>query len=212
MKKKIALVLLCIVVYTLLWGCSPAQTEMTGSEDPAGGDKAFTNQPDDNGKPVSYEDFKGKRFSVITGSVFDGVVDRIFNASEKLYFNNTVEEIEAVKLGKTDAVLMDDVSASISLKTGPFDNLQVLPVPLTEFDFEYGVFSTRQDIIDQYNQFLAQIKANGMLEEIQERWLKSNAFEAVMPEIPLTGENGTLTVAVMATYPPFTFTRVRRVF
>ena len=110
-----------------------------------------------------------------------------------------------MKLGKTDAVLMDDVSASISLKTGPFDNLQVLPVPLTEFDFEYGVFSTRQDIIDQYNQFLAQIKANGMLEEIQERWLKSNAFEAVMPEIPLTGENGTLTVAVMATYPPFTF-------
>lgn len=60
-------------------------------------------------------------------------------------------------------------------------------------------------IIEQYNRFLAQIKADGTLEEMQERWLKSNAFAAVMPEIPLTGENGTLTAAVAATYPPFVF-------
>ncbi len=141
----------------------------------------------------------------MTGSLFDGVADRIFNASEKLYFNNTVGEIEAVKQGKADAALMDDVAASLSLRAGQYDGLQVLPVPLAELDFEYGVFSVRQDIIEQYNEFLAQIKADGTLKEMQERWLKSYAFEAIMPEIPLTGENGTLTVAIMATYPPFSF-------
>ena len=131
--------------------------------------------------------------------------DRVFNASAKLYFNNTVEEIEAVNLGKTDAALMDDVAATLSLKNGPYDNLQVLPLPMPELDFDYGVFSMRQDIIEQYNKFLAEIKADGTLKDMQERWLKSNAFEAVMPEILLTGKNGTLTAAIMATYPPFTF-------
>lgn len=206
MKKGIAVVLLCLVaVPALLWGCSQAQAEMARSEDFIGGDKVFTNQSDNYFEPATYEDFKGKRFSILTGSLFDGVADRIFNASEKLYFNNTIEEIEAVKLGKADAALMDDVIATLSLQEGQYDGLQVLPVPLTELDFEYGVFSVRQDIIEQYNEFLAQIKADGTLKEMQERWLKSYAFEAVMPEILLTGENGTLTAAIMATYPPFTF-------
>ncbi|MDD4238985.1 MAG: ABC transporter permease subunit [Desulfotomaculaceae bacterium] len=206
MKKGIAIVLLCFVAVTaLLLGCSKAQAEMAHSEDFIGGDKVFTNQSSDYLEPATYEDFKGKRFSIVTGSLFDGVADRIFNASEKLYFNNTVEEIEAVKLGKADAALMDDVTATLSLQAGQYDDLQALPVPLAELDFEYGVFSMRQDIIEQYNEFLAHIKADGTLKEMQDRWLKSYAFEAVMPEIPLTGENGTLTAAIMATYPPFTF-------
>lgn len=110
-----------------------------------------------------------------------------------------------MKLGKADAALLSDVIASVSLLTGPYDDLQAIPVPLAELEFEYGVFSMQQDIIDQYNQFLAQIKADGTLEEMQERWLKGNAFEATMPEISLKGENGTLTAAVAATYPPFVF-------
>jgi polar amino acid transport system substrate-binding protein len=206
MKKGIAVVLLCLVaVPALLFGCTKAQAKMAHSEGFIGGDKVFTNQSDDYLEPATYEDFKGKRFAILTGSLFDGVADRIFNASEKLYFNNTVEEIEAVKLGKADAALMDDVAATLSLQAGQYDGLQALPVPLAELDFEYGVFSMRQDIIEQYNDFLAHIKADGTLKEMQDRWLKSYAFEAVMPEIPLTGENGTLTAAIMATYPPFTF-------
>jgi len=207
MKKVIAVILLCLfAIPSLHWWYSQAQAETVQSEGITGSDKVFpNNQAGDSYEPLTYEDFKGKRFAVLTGSVFDEVADKIFNASEKLYFNSTVEEIEAVKLGKVDAVLMDEVAATLSLCSGQYDSLQALPVPLPELNLEYGVFSVRQDIIEQYNEFLASIKADGTLEEMQERWLKSNAFEAVMPEIPLTGENGTLTVAIMATYPPFTF-------
>lgn len=207
MKKGMIIIILFFAVMFLLLPAYPqAQAETGRDEDPAGGERVSTVLPDDYFiEPKTYEDYIGKRFSIMTGSVFDGVADRIFNASEKLYFNNTVEEIEAVRLGKTDAALMDDVAAGLALKVGQYDGLQALPVPLAELDFEYGVFSTRQDIIGQYNEFLAQIKADGTLAEMQERWLKSYAFEAVMPEISLTGANGTLTVAIMATYPPFTF-------
>lgn len=154
---------------------------------------------------VTYQDFAGKRFSILVGSLFDQVADDVFGASEKLYFNNTVEEIEAVKLGKTDAALMDDVAAAQSLQAGEYSALTSIPVSVPGLALPYGVFSSKQDVIDQYNLFLAEIEADGTLAEMQQRWLKAYAFDATMPDIPLTGENGTLTVAIMATYPPFTF-------
>lgn len=69
MKKKIALILLCFVAVTVLWGYPLAQAETTEREEPTISDKAFTSQTDDQEKQVTYEDFKGKRFAVMTGSV-----------------------------------------------------------------------------------------------------------------------------------------------
>ncbi len=153
---------------------------------------------------AKYEDFIGKRFSVMVGSLFDGVADRVFQASEKLYFNNTLEEIEAVRLGKTDAALMDDVAASQALQAGDYASLMAVPVPLPELDLSYGVFSANPEIIEQYNAFQAELIQSGMMAEMQERWLKAYALDAVMPEIPVGGD-GMLTVAIMPTYPPFAF-------
>jgi polar amino acid transport system substrate-binding protein len=153
----------------------------------------------------NYEAYSGKRFSILTGSIFDTIADDTFHAAEKLYFNNTVEEIEAVRLGKTDAALLDDVAAAQSLQSGQYEDLIALPVDLPELDLPYGVFSTQQGIIDKYNAFLAEIEADGTLADMQDRWLKTYSLDTPMPDIPLSPENGTLKVAIMATYPPFTF-------
>jgi|GEM_PF-4927185 len=133
MKKKTVLVFLCLVAVTVLGGYLLMQTKRTERKSA------------DAGRQVSYEDFRGKRFGIMTGSVYDVVADRIFNPSEKLYFNNVVEEIQGVKLGKADAALLSDVIATLCLKSGPYDDLQTLPVPLEELNFEYGVFSTRPE-------------------------------------------------------------------
>ena len=155
MKKKIALVLLCFAAVTVLWGHPSAQAEMAANEVPAAGEKAFTRQTDDDGGVLTYEDFIGKRFAVMTGSTYDSVADKVFKTSEKLYFSNNVETVEAVKLGKADAALLGDVIATLCLNSGPYDDLQTLPIPLEGLEFEYGVFSTRKEVIDQYNQFIS---------------------------------------------------------
>ncbi len=196
MRKGTAQLLFYLIAATLIFGFPKAMAAGLGDQ---------ANPDPGSGGMVTYEDYIGKRFAVMTGSTYDEVASRVFHASEKLYFSNTVEEIEAVKLGKADAALISDVIAAISLNSGPYEDLQVLPIPMEELYYDYGVFSIQEDIIHQYNQFLEQIKKDGTLEEMQERWLTGNAFEAVMPEIPLTGENGTLTAAVAATYPPFVF-------
>jgi ABC-type amino acid transport substrate-binding protein len=161
--------------------------------------------PGDDGV-LTYDDFSGKRFSILVGSVFDEVADEHFDPANKLYFNNVVEEIEAVRLGKTDAALLDNTAAAQSLQSGSYPELTAIPVPIEGLDMPYGVFSKNQEIIDKYNVFLAEIEADGTLKAMQERWLTSYAYDAVMPEIE-TPQNpsGTLKVAIMATYAPFTF-------
>jgi ABC-type amino acid transport substrate-binding protein len=155
---------------------------------------------------LTYDDFYGKRFSILVGSIFDEVADEHFDPKEKLYFNNVVEEIEAVKLGKTDAALLDMTAAVQSLESGSYPGLTTLEVPIEGLDLPYGVFSTKQDIIDKYNAFLSEIEADGTLKEMQDRWLMSYALTAEMPDIKMPeNPSGTLTVAIMATYAPFTF-------
>ncbi|MDR0991494.1 MAG: transporter substrate-binding domain-containing protein [Ruminococcus sp.] len=155
---------------------------------------------------LTYDDFYGKRFSILVGSIFDEVADKNFAPKDKLYFNNVVEEIEAVKLGKTDAALLDDTAAAQSLESGAYPELTAIDVPIAGLDLPYGVFSTNQDIIDKYNAFLAEIEADGTLAEMQDRWLRSYALEATMPDIKMPeNPTGTLKVAIMATYAPFTF-------
>jgi polar amino acid transport system substrate-binding protein len=155
---------------------------------------------------LTYDDFYGKRFSILVGSIFDEVADEHFAPREKLYFNNVVEEIEAVKLGKTDAALLDNTAAAQSLESGAYPELTAIDVPIEGLDLPYGVFSTKQDIIDKYNAFLAEIEADGTLSQMQDRWLTSYALEAQMPDIKMPeNPSGTLTVAIMATYAPFTF-------
>ncbi|MDR0903012.1 MAG: transporter substrate-binding domain-containing protein [Ruminococcus sp.] len=185
--KRILTVILAAVL--MLCGCS-----------------AQNANPDSNGDGViTYEDYSGKRFSILVGSIFDGVADEHFNPSRKLYFNNVVEEIEAVNLGKTDAALVDGAAAVQSLGSGMYPDLTTIDVPIEGLDLPYGVFSADDEIISRYNEFLAEIEADGTLKEMQDRWLNSYSLETVMPEIAAPeNPSGTLKVAIMATYPPFT--------
>jgi polar amino acid transport system substrate-binding protein len=188
--KKITAAIMAAICLTLA-GCG-------------GGGAAFDPLADD-GK-MTYEDYEGRRFSILVGSIFDEVADEHFAPSEKLYFNNVVEEIEAVKLGKTDAALLDNTAAAQSLESGAYPELTAIDVPIEGLDLPYGVFSKSQDLIDKYNEFLAGIEADGTLKEMQDRWLTSYALEAKMPEIEMPDNpTGTLKVAIMATYAPFTF-------
>ena len=152
-----------------------------------------------------YTDFTGKRFAVMVGSVFDKIADRVFNTSEKLYFNNVIDGLQAVKQGKADAMMLDNLVAMVNLSDDNFKELAVAEVPFEELNFEYAVFSSKQEVIDQYNLFLREIKENGSYDEMVQRWFTDFDIAKNMPEFELTGHNGTLNVAINAAYPPFMY-------
>ncbi len=150
-------------------------------------------------------DFKGSNFAILVGSLYDEIADSMFEAKEKLYFPSVPDELNAVSLGKADAALLDEVVAKVQLRMGGIDNMVSLPVNDASLDMEFGVFSARQDIIDEYNIFLAEIQADGTYDEMFTRWVDNFDASAPVPDIPLTGEKGTLTFAINSSFPPFSF-------
>jgi len=152
-----------------------------------------------------YTDFMEKHFAVMVGSVFDEIADRVFNASEKLYFNNVIDGLQAIKQGKADVMLLDNLVAMVNLSDDPFKELAVTMVPLNELNFEYAVFSSKQEVIDLYNLFLLEIKENGIYDEMVQRWFTDFDMAKKMPEFELSGQSGTLEVAINAAYPPFVY-------
>lgn len=78
-------------------------------------------------------------------------------------------------------------------------------------DIEYGAMfqknSKKADKLRQeFNQFLAKIKADGTMKELEEIWVEnSDESKQVVDRTGLTGENGKLTYATCTTQHPFSY-------
>jgi len=194
MKKVITFSLIAVMFVLLVTACTSEREEQLQGENR----KIQTND-------LSYTDFFGKRFAVMVGSVFDRIAEETFNSAENLVYNSIIDEIIAVNIGRADAALMDNVVAMVNLSGGDFPDLETIIVPLEELDFAYSVFSSNQELIDKYNEFLAQINENGIYDEMYNRWFMDFDQSRQIPDIELENRNGVLTAAINASYPPFAF-------
>ena len=184
MKTKILLSFILIFIFTFtLAGCS-------------------ADTADENPLEV-YTDFAGTRIGVVTGTICDVVTENDIGATA-VYYSEIGPAVEDVRLGRIDGFMVDlSILEVISNQIG---GLRVVEVPREIFSGPMGAISSDQNIIDRFNIFLAELEASGELEKIQYYWLKDNpGSDPPMPDIPLTGENGILTVATSGIGIPFTY-------
>jgi len=159
-----------------------------------------------NEEPVlSYTDFVGKKIGVYTGAICEQVAMDI--NSIPAYYTELSAGLEDIRKGRISG-FMTDLSMLMVLAASPGnEDLQVVKVPTEFFIAPMGAISANQNIIDRFNIFIAEIKASGTLAEMQERWLDDLVdLDPVMPDIALSGQNGTLRVATSGTEVPFAYT------
>ena len=146
----------------------------------------------------------GKNIGGITGNIFDVVAESL--GATPVYFTETSSALEDLHRGRIDAY-MNDLSMVRVLETLPANTLlEVIPVPAEFFQAPMGALSMNQELIDRFDEFLAIVKADGTIADMQARWLEVVPdLYAPMPEITLTGENGTIIVATTGTDLPFTY-------
>lgn len=155
---------------------------------------------------VTYKDFIGQRIAILTGTIYDKVAEDLFEAKEVVYYNTVPEMFEAIKKKKVDAML-DDASYSIAMLSEPINkDFSYVEVPKDLLSFPIATIANNQDYVDKYNAFLAELAADGTLDELKKRWFVDFDVANIpeMPEIPLTGE-GTLTVVTDAQTLQFNF-------
>ena len=157
------------------------------------------------GKYTSISQLANAKIGVQTGQSFDELIKKALPDAEIVYVNTKADLINSLKTQKIDAYAVDEPVLESQIRQD--DQLTAVPEYLDQFEFGYVFPKTEagQALCAQLNEFLERIKADGTLEEIEQKW-NSDGVAKEMPDYQsLPAENGTLTLATEALYEPFTY-------
>jgi len=150
----------------------------------------------------------GKVIGSATGTTYDEIVKRRLPDVTFSYFNTYSDMVASLTAGKIAAFACDEPVLRGILA----QNSQVAMLPEYLDTFEYGFIFGKdrkgRALCEQMSEFIREIKADGTLTQLEDKWFDGNVEGAEMPDInALSGENGTLTLALDAMNPPFEFMR-----
>ncbi|MBR5110075.1 MAG: transporter substrate-binding domain-containing protein [Clostridia bacterium] len=157
------------------------------------------------GKYTSLSQLANAKIGVQTGQSFDELVKKALPNAEIVYVNSKADLINSLKTGKIEAYAVDMPVLKSQMRQE--SRLTAIPEYLDQFDFGF-VFPKSEDgeaLCAQFNEFLRGIKANGTLDELEEKWNGESPAKEMMDYQALPASNGTLILATEALYEPFTY-------
>lgn len=157
-------------------------------------------------KLASVADLKDKRIGVLVGSAHDTYATKNYPDATILQYKSPADVALAVKTGKVDAALFDAEPLREIMRQD--DSLGLLGDSLFSFSVGVGFDKDNQALRDQFNQFLAQIKQNGVYGDMIHRWMEQG--DTRMPTIGNAKKNGVLVVGVSDAGLPFTAVKDNR--
>ena len=157
---------------------------------------------------TSIDQLNGKKIGSATGTTYDDIVRRRLPDVTFSYYNTYSDMVAAMQSGKIAAFACDEPV----LRTIMAENDQVTMMPEYLDTFEFGFIFPKNKkgsaLCGQMSEFIREVRDGGELEKLEKKWLGGNMDGAEMPDIKsLSGENGTLTLAIDALNAPFDFMR-----
>ncbi|HCI73206.1 MAG TPA: hypothetical protein DHV42_01525 [Lachnospiraceae bacterium] len=126
----------------------------------------------------------GIQIGVASDSTEFDIVQKEFPKAEIVYTKDLMSSFISVAQGKIDAFVSNKLNMELAMKNG-LEGVRILDGTIGEGNVGAVAISPVTEIPDlknQINQFLRQIKKDGTLDEIRERWLVKH--DMIMPEIP----------------------------
>ncbi len=125
-------------------------------------------------KIQSLDDLKGKKVSVQQGTTGDIAAQKVEGA-EVLQFKSMIEAGEAVNSYKSDASIMDILTAQILVATK--DNLKILDFPVESEKTALAVAKGNSGLLELVNEVIQEVKDSGQLQ----KWFDVH-YEALINE------------------------------
>ena len=148
----------------------------------------------------------GMKIGVSTGSASAEIAEKEFTNAEIVYFTENVSAYEAVAQGKADAYVFERAQIQLALDSG-LQGVHLLDDNMEEsIRVAVGIspVSRIPDLKAKLNSFIAEMKANGILDDMYDRWVFRR--DETMPEIaPAQNPAYTLKVATSGVVPPFSY-------
>ncbi|TKI03347.1 transporter substrate-binding domain-containing protein [Martelella alba] len=122
----------------------------------------------DNAQITHLADLAGKRVAVQVGTKSVAVLSDNYPTVQRMEVEKNEEMFNALESGRADAVVTGKPAALLYAKTR--GTAKVLPEPLTHEDYGIAVSKNEPQLRDALNKALAQLKADGTWQELQEKW------------------------------------------
>lgn len=156
----------------------------------------------------SIDDLSGKKIGaqlLTTGHLFaeesyanDG------KGSEVKAFSKGADAVAALKQGIIDCVIIDEQTANVFVSTN--DDLTTLDEPFETEEYAICVSKENQVLLSKINTALDELKADGTFDAIVNNYIGDNKGKSsYTPDPSNNGENGKLTAATNAQFPPYEF-------
>jgi len=144
----------------------------------------------DLAKLVSVADLNGKQIAVLLGSVHDTYATEHYPTATILQYKSPPDIVLAVKSGKVDAGIYTRETLIEILRSDA--ELGLLGDSLFSVSIGMGFNKENTALREEFNDFLRQIKENGVYGDMVERWMKLG--DTKMPDISNAKSNGVLLV------------------
>ena len=164
-----------------------------------------TNASNDNSEGTgisSLSDIENGTIGIMTGSSHDGTVKEIFPKAERVYFNTVADMVLATEQGKIDGYIEDEPFLAAVLWEG--SNVKRLDESVKKVNNGF-VFPQSEEsymLREQVNKFIAESKADGTLDNMINEWLNGDEPSELPDYMSLSGENGTIRLAVSVENKP----------
>ncbi|MEM1483417.1 ABC transporter permease subunit [Oscillospiraceae bacterium PP1C4] len=143
-------------------------------------------------KYSSIRELDGKKMGAQTGAIFFDISDKYINNTEHVYFNDMTGEIEALRSGKVEALVLDEPVAR--LLVSQIKDFSIMEEML-EGD-EYGIaLAKNSPLTDDVSRVIEQFKDDGTLDALAEKWFSEDESIKVMPELDFSKAEGTIRFA-----------------
>jgi polar amino acid transport system substrate-binding protein len=121
----------------------------------------------------SLKDLDGKTVAVARGSTNDTIITENFPQAKPVRFDNIADALQALKSGKTDAVMEESTSLQTDAK-GSAD-LEVLNVPPIDPDLiSMGVLPDQQVWLNYLNNFIRNLISSGQDNTLYHKWFHTD--------------------------------------
>ena len=149
------------------------------------------------------EDLQTKRIGVTVGSVSELVAVEKFPNAELLHFNEHMDSVAALLAGQIDGAITSWPTAFLTARNVP--GLKYINEPLTDDYVGIAIRKGNDELLRTVDEFITEIRNNGILYEMETRWFDMENRDYVMPRIPISTTGDPLRIGVSANREPMTF-------
>lgn len=150
-------------------------------------------------------DFEHATIGVMTGSSYDPLARERFPEAEHAYYSLMPDLVLAVEQGKVDGFISEGPYVTASIWEGAGIEALDEVIERTQAGYIFQKDGSNTEVKEQLNTFLRDWKANGKLAALNEKWTRTTEPTEFFDFDTLTGENGTLKVAISPDLKPLCY-------